>query len=212
MSRLPGFIKDFGCWFRKVRGHEVRETTLVPPPELQFVGEGDFAEIGNEFLKHFIKLAHLQPNENVLDVGCGVGRMAVPLTRYLARPGTYDGFDVVKRGIDWCNANISGRYPNFRFKFVDVRNRAYNPTGTLNPETFRFPYSDASFDFVFVTSVFTHMPSLSMGHYVSEISRVLRSGGRAFITFFLLTSESLKLMSAGSSHLNFAYDLGTCRT
>src|SRR5438067_377955 len=80
MSRLPGFIKDFGCWFRKVRGHEVRETTLVPPPELQFVGEGDFAEVGNEFLKHFIKLAHLQPNENVLDVGCGVGRVPVRVT------------------------------------------------------------------------------------------------------------------------------------
>ncbi|MCT4572638.1 class I SAM-dependent methyltransferase, partial [Bacillus thuringiensis] len=60
-----------------------KEMTLLPPPELvQYVG-GDFKKVGKEFLKHFIQIGALKPNEKVLDVGCGVGRMAVPLLNYL---------------------------------------------------------------------------------------------------------------------------------
>ena len=40
----------------------------------------------------------LKPEHRVLDIGCGVGRVALPLTRYLTS-GTYDGFDIVKRWI-----------------------------------------------------------------------------------------------------------------
>ncbi|MED3038852.1 class I SAM-dependent methyltransferase, partial [Bacillus tropicus] len=60
-----------------------KEMTLLPPPELvQYVG-GDFKKVGKEFLKHFIQIGALKSNEKVLDVGCGVGRMAVPLLNYL---------------------------------------------------------------------------------------------------------------------------------
>jgi SAM-dependent methyltransferase len=184
---------------------------VPPPPELQFVGDGDFITIGNEFMNHFTRLADLKPHETVLDVGCGIGRMAFPLTQYLKPPATYDGFDVSQKGIEWCNGNISRLYPHFRFQFVDVHNQAYNPGGKLNPESFEFPYRSGSFDFVFLTSVFTHRLPVAMEHYLSEISRVLRSGGRAFITFFLLNHESLKLMNASASHVQFL-DCGDYRT
>ncbi|PFK01104.1 SAM-dependent methyltransferase, partial [Bacillus cereus] len=56
-----------------------KEIKLLPPPELdQYVG-GDFEKVGKEFLNHFIQIGALKSNEKVLDVGCGVGRMAVPL-------------------------------------------------------------------------------------------------------------------------------------
>jgi len=48
---------------------------------------GDFTAIGLEFLRHFIGIGGLEPNERVLDVGCGIGRMAIPLTRYLGAEG-----------------------------------------------------------------------------------------------------------------------------
>jgi len=185
---------------------------FVPPSELQFVGDGDFVQIGNEFLNHFITLGQLRQNERVLDVGCGVGRMAVPLTQYLTSGGRYEGFDIVEDGILWCQKKVTPHYPNFRFRFVDVRNPAYNPTGSLNPVTFGFPYKDASFDFAFLTSVFTHMLPAEVDHYLSEISRVLKGDGRAFVTFFVLCEESLTSMKAGSSHLDFKYNLGGCRT
>ncbi len=60
-----------------------RRDELTPPRKKIFVGDGNFKKIGEEFLWYFIKLGELKPNERVLDVGCGIGRMAAPLTKYL---------------------------------------------------------------------------------------------------------------------------------
>ena len=115
----------------------------------------------------------------MLEPGCGTGRMAEPLTRYLGPAGSYDGFDVVRTAIDWCESNIASQHPNFHFRHVDVLNHVYNPKGRLDPEAFEFPYPDEAFDFVFLTSVFTHMRPPEMRHYLGQIRRVLRPGGDA---------------------------------
>jgi hypothetical protein len=44
-----------------------------------------------------------------------------------------------------------------------------------------------------------------IAHYLSEIARVLRSGGRCFATFFLLTDESLELIRRGASSQPFRH-------
>lgn len=163
---------------------------LNPPEEMIFVGEGDFETIGKLFLQYFIEIGRLRPNERVLDVGCGIGRMALPLTDYLNSSGNYDGFDIVAQGIDWCKDNISMKYPNFHFQFADIINDAYNPNGFYNASEYKFPYEDESFDFIFLTSVFTHMLPDDMKNYFHEISRVLKKDGRCLATFFLLNDES----------------------
>jgi SAM-dependent methyltransferase len=185
---------------------------LIPPRSMIFVGDGDFVEIGNEFKRYFIDLADLHPNERVLDVGCGIGRMAVPLTDYLSEDGEYWGFDIVKEGIDWCQTHISSRFGNFHFQHIDVYNKAYSREGKLRAETFRFPFEDGYFDFVFLTSVFTHMLPSDLKNYLSQISRVLKQGGRCLITFFILNEESVDLIRAGRSTLNFTYQIGDCLT
>jgi ubiquinone/menaquinone biosynthesis C-methylase UbiE len=76
-------------------------------------GDGAFEEIGNRFLDHFIKYGKLKRTDAVLDVGCGSGRMALPLTKYLADSARYEGFDIDKNCIQWCQENITTRYPNF---------------------------------------------------------------------------------------------------
>lgn len=48
-----------------------------------------------------------------------------------------------------------------------------------------FPYIDNAFDFAIATSVFTHMLPGEIEHYVSELARVIRPGGRVFATYFL---------------------------
>lgn len=50
-----------------------------------------------------------------------------------------------------------------------------------------------------------------MENYLSEITRVLKSDGRVFITYFLLNPESLKLNDEKVSHHNFRYNLQGCR-
>ncbi|XHX81155.1 MAG: methyltransferase domain-containing protein [Stenomitos frigidus ULC029] len=166
LKRVYYFVIDSVC---KLRGRN----NLLPPESMIFVGSGDFSEIGQIFKTYFIELANLQPDEKVLDIGCGIGRMAVPLTNYLSKKGGYWGFDIVKSGIDWCQSHISPRFSNFHFQHSDVYNSHYNPSGRSQAQNFQFPFNEESFDFIFLTSVFTHMLPSSLENYLSEISRVL---------------------------------------
>lgn len=188
------------------------DDTLRPPHALMFIGGGDYEAVGNEFLGHFRSLGGLEPQHRVLDVGCGIGRMAVPLTRYLTAEGSYDGFDIVPHGIAWCRRRISRRFPNFRFELAPIRNNDYNPEGPLTASQFRFPYADRAFDFVFLTSVFTHMLPDEVENYLRETARVLAPDGRCLITWFLLNRESRQSTAEGRSTLPFVHALGDCLT
>ncbi len=188
-----------------------RRKEFVPPRYLNFAGGGAFEVIGDEFLKYFVDLGGLSPAHRVLDVGSGIGRMARPLTRYLAS-GSYEGIDIVPQGIDWCQRNISTCYPNFRFQLADVRNLMYNPQGKFEAAEYQFPFGDADFDFIYLTSVFTHMRKREMEHYLLEIARTLRPNGRCLATYFLLNDESRALIGAGRSSLAIRYALDGCWT
>ncbi len=179
---------------------------MVPPAPVitaNFIGVVNFKEIGFRFLEHFIDVGGLQRSDRVLDVGCGIGRMAIPLTQYLDNAASYEGFDVVPGGIDWCQKQINRRYRNFRFQLANVKNNMYSKAGKFDASSYQFPYEDRSFDFVFLTSVFTHLLPKEMEKYLSEIYRVLKTGKNCFITYFLINDESLELMRNGSSKLKF---------
>lgn len=183
-----------------------REGPLTPPRHLAFVGSGDFVQTGQQFLGYFRELGGLEPGQRVLDIGCGIGRMAMPLTDYLDA-GSYAGFDVGREMVRWCQRNITARWPNFEFSWAPVYNGKYNPFGTTSGTEFRFPYEDASFDFVFATSLYTHLLRDEAQHYLAETARVLRPGGRCLLTFFLLTPEAEAEIAAGRAMLAFEHPI-----
>jgi len=182
-----------------------KRNPMVPPEWKIFVGGGNFEAIGSTFFHYFKELGQLKPDDKVLDIGCGQGRMAIPLTSYLQN-GQYEGLDIVKQGIEWCKKKITPKHRNFNFRLADIYNRYYNPTGKYNPSEYVFPYLDASFDFVFMTSVFTHLLPLEVENYLKETSRVLKPGGRCMITWFILNEESQKLIAENQSRMNFKYE------
>jgi ubiquinone/menaquinone biosynthesis C-methylase UbiE len=139
-----------------------------------------------------IELAGLRPDDAMLDVGSGPGRIAIALADFLTE-GSYEGFDINER-VQWCQEHITPRQPNFRFRAVDIYNGTYNAKGETKATDLRFPYEDRSFDVVCLFSVFTHMLGTDVEHYISEIARVLKPGGRCLATFLLLNSESLALI------------------
>jgi SAM-dependent methyltransferase len=178
---------------------------LTPPRALHFVGGGDFRAVGRAFLGHFRNIGGLGPEDRILDVGCGTGRMAIPLLGYAGGRGEYTGFDICRPAIDWCARNISSRNPRFRFFHADIYNLEYNPHGTVSADAFRFPCEDGGVDFAFATSVFTHMHAGEVRRYLDELRRVLRPGGRALVTFFIF--EDSPSLPAGQRRpaMNFRY-------
>jgi ubiquinone/menaquinone biosynthesis C-methylase UbiE len=163
---------------------------LEPPKGMIFTGTGNYLETGRQFFSHFKKLGDITPQSHILDIGSGIGRMAVPFTEYLSAEGRYDGFDIVKQGVDWCIENITTRFPNFRFKLIPLRNELYNLETKEVASDLRFPYPDENFDFIFLTSVFTHMLPADVENYIAEINRVLKKGKKCLMTFFILDQES----------------------
>lgn len=146
--------------------------------------EVEFIVTGTLSVDNCIK-AGLEDGDRVLDVGCGAGRLAIVLMRTLPRL-IYDGFDINHKAITWCRASIQREHPNFRFKWIgDVRNKDYNPHGTIDPAAFRFPYPDASFDFAILNSVFTHMVENDVRHYLEELHRVCAPRAMVYATFFM---------------------------
>jgi SAM-dependent methyltransferase len=180
----------------------------IPPPDRHFVGDGDFRAIGAEFLRHFVRLGGLRPIDRVVEIGCGIGRMALPLTQYLQQEATgrYDGMDVVADGIAWCTEVITAAYGNFRFHHLDLFNDVYNPAGTLNPAEVTLPFDDGGYDFAILTSVLTHIQVAETRRYIAEIARLLRPGGRCFLSLFLMNDEARTHLRADRRRLPFDPD------
>jgi len=140
---------------------------------------------GERILQFLIENCNLQPHETILDVGCGCGRVAVPLTSYIDSSGRYEGFDVDPSLIDWCKNHITAQFPNFRFRRVNILNGSYNPKGRVKAADYAFPYPEAHFHIACANAVFSHMLAPAVNRYFREIRRVLKPGGICFSTFFL---------------------------
>jgi ubiquinone/menaquinone biosynthesis C-methylase UbiE len=181
---------------------------LTPPRRLHYVGDGDSKATGRTFLEYFVDIGKLGPEEAVLDIGCGTGRMAIPLLDYLDNAGRYIGFDVSPDAIRWCRDHLAVRNTRFAFVHADIRNLEYNPHGAIAASDFTFPCGNQSIGFAFATSVFTHLRPDDVQQYLSEISRVLKPAGTALLTFFIIDEMARRLINDKRASLNFTVNLG----
>jgi ubiquinone/menaquinone biosynthesis C-methylase UbiE len=163
--------------------------TIAPPKGMIFTGSGDFVKDGELLVQNFIDHANLKANHHVLDIGSGIGRVAIPLTRFLNPNGSYEGFDVVEKGVKWCKENISKQFHNFNFQYVPLKNDLYTDKGN-DATRFTFPYPENSFDFACSISVFTHMLPEEVAKYFKELERVMKPNGTIFATFFIFNKTA----------------------
>jgi SAM-dependent methyltransferase len=143
----------------------------------------------------------LQPRHRILEIGCGVGNLALGLRGF--HEGSYDGLDIHAAAVRWCQRTITPRFPGFRFHHADIASRPYNPHGRWSASDYRLPFDDDSFDVVFLGSVFTHVLPDGVANYLCQIARVLRPGGWSVISYFLLNDISCQGIDQGRSFLPF---------
>ena len=175
-----------------------------PWQTLHNVGAGDFHAVGNDLLSVLVDHAGLRPDERVLDIGSGAGRVARPLAAYLSSAGGYVGFDVSRAAVAGCRRRFARLRPEFQFVHADVRNADYSPRGALAETGYRFPCADGSIDLAFAMSVFTHMQLDPIRHYLEEAARVLRPGGRFAFTAYLIDDDSRDRLATGRASMAFA--------
>ena len=163
---------------------------LIPPPELMRREGIDVLEEWFRWAEEWSAILRifggLTRHSNVLEVGCGLGRIAYALRFILTPLGTYHGFDIVPQKIAFLEHSFASAYPNFHFQLADVHNTTYNPSGQFQGAAFEFPYRDGEFDVVFAASVYTHLLPATAAQYMRESARVLKPGGRFVISVFLL--------------------------
>jgi SAM-dependent methyltransferase len=171
----------------------------------------NFEKDNRIYLTYFQQLCGLEPHHVVLDVGCGIGGIAIPLTHFLNEKGSYEGFDISKNDIDWCNKNISEKHPNFYFQYSGLDKHPNKTVDKTDACHFIFPYDDAKFDFVCLISLFTHLMPAEIENYITEISRVMKPGATALLSLFIINCESEDMMIKKPTQMNFPYNKGFYR-
>jgi ubiquinone/menaquinone biosynthesis C-methylase UbiE len=181
----------------------------LPIPDERMAGMvgGLFTQMGFSMLGFLIELGQLRPDDVVLDAGCGCGRIAYGIAHYLSERGTYIGFDVMRDHIEWARDVLARDLPQFSFRHADIVNQQYNPKGTVKSIDYVFPSTDNSVDVCIATSLYTHLLRDDFRHYINETARVLKRGGRSFMTSFTMTDESKLSVANGAAHLDIKHPI-----
>lgn len=103
-------------------------------------------------------------NVNILDWGCGPGRIIRHLPQLTGKGCQFFGTDYNKRSIEWCAQNLEGIQFN------------------QNPLKAYLPYEDHSMDVIYGISILTHLSEQLQYDWYQELFRILRRGGILFLT------------------------------
>jgi SAM-dependent methyltransferase len=192
-----------------------RRDTLLPPAHLRLYYYRTWSPKGFaracDAARTELAIRGLRPDHRVLDIGSGIGNLAISLTGYLR--GGYDGVEIHPEAVAWCQQAITRKHPGFRFHRADLASRAYNPGGLIPASEYRFPFPDETFDFIFLSSVFTHMLPDAVEHYLQEMSRLLAPGGVCVASYFLINDQTRAGIDQGLSFMSFSvpHGSGVCR-
>lgn len=164
---------DFYAWMLNFQDRQVTLDQILsrPPSPNKFKGLWDWHR-GAYYLA-YMKRYGMKPTHTVLDIGCGYGRVAIPVLKEQQAGGTFIGTEIAARRLDLAREWIQRE--NLEDKSFDL---------ILSKDN-RLPFiRDSSVDVVWVLSVFNHMPDAELDILLTAIKRVTRPGG-IFFCYYL---------------------------
>ena len=130
------------------------------------------------------ELGFLKPGITVADIGCGCGNW--PMT-FVERNHDveYIGLDVSKSALHVVEGRLKWTKLHYKLYHINCKNKCYAPKNKFDAKDAKFPMKDKSVDLVICHSLFTHLATEAVAiNYMNEIKRVLKEGGKLWITFF----------------------------
>jgi SAM-dependent methyltransferase len=200
--------------FLKVAGNAIARMLALPFPELRdlppnhlririgsgnhiFNGHVGFIEASSRCWFVFLSRGYCTSTSDVVELGCGCGRIARALTDPWWDPwfeGTYVGVDIDNEMIEYCRNHFPA--PRFEFILSPHKSTAYSGSKLCHaPETARDLAIAApeSKDFVYSISLYTHLLETEVLDYLQETYRILRAHGIMYMTFFCMEHMELGL-------------------
>lgn len=118
------------------------------------------------FTDAFFLLPHIQPSHKILDIGCGPATITVGFAA-LVPHGSVTGVELTSQILDQARATIASTVPqpgNITLLQADLLKG--------------LPFEDGSFDVVFSSQLFPHLPTREMKvRAIREMRRVCKEGG-----------------------------------
>lgn len=138
-----------------------------------------------QIMQEFIKF--VKPGDNVLDFGCGNGRL---LDALIAENIVYKGVDTVPEFIDIARqkyADVTAFDQSARGRATKIKRSIEFKVIDFNVDNFRLDFPDRYFDHIFAIAVFHHLPSVKLREDVlKEFKRILKDDGHVFLTVWNL--------------------------
>lgn len=124
--------------------------------------------------RRVIALARVQPGDQVLDVGCGTGTLALEAQRRVGGAGRVAGIDPSPEQVGRARAKAAQRHVPVEFQIGVIE---------------QLPFPDQTFDVVLSTLMMHHLPDPLKRQGLAEIARVLKPGGCLVIADFAPKKE-----------------------
>lgn len=174
-----------------------------------FESREQFVKSSLRNFRHLLRLTSIDSSHRVLDYGCGLGRLTIPMHAFIGPEGSYVGVDVDAAAIDYLTELHP--LPNFDFRHVNIHSTMYNDGGArLSPTLDQLDLGEA-FDVSFLFSVFTHILPADMAPLLHFLRKTLTPGGEILASFFLLNDTSVRGIDLGTSHRPFPFQIDGAR-